>query len=104
MSDLAPDQPSTPPARRARRGFLGARRGPRSRLRRRVGKAVRMVAALTLVGGLYAAFAPAVSAEDTPTLSAAAQAGKGLYDKSCITCHGENAEGVKNRGPSLIGV
>lgn len=64
-----------------------------------------MVAALALVGSVYAAFAPATaSAQDTPTLSASAQNGKTLYDDSCITCHGLNGQGVAGRGPSLIGV
>ena len=79
--------------------------GPRGRLRRRFGAAVRLVAALTLVGGLYAAFAPGspAGAEDAP-LSAEAQEGKRLFETSCITCHGRNAQGVPDRGPSLIGV
>jgi ubiquinol-cytochrome c reductase cytochrome c subunit len=48
-------------------------------------------------------FAPAQAADDT-TESAAEAAGRELYERSCITCHGENLEGVPNRGPSLIGV
>ena len=31
------------------------------------------------------------------------QEGKDLYDFACITCHGANLQGVKDRGPSLIG-
>ncbi len=66
---------------------------------------MRLVAALTVLGGMYTAFAPGVAADDTPQqLSAAAQAGKGLYDRSCISCHGENGQGVPGRGPSLVGV
>jgi ubiquinol-cytochrome c reductase cytochrome c subunit len=80
-----------------------ARSRPRSRVRRRAGAAVRLVAALALAGGAYAAFAPSVAAEDAP-LSAAAQDGKALFDVSCISCHGMNAQGVDGRGPSLIGV
>lgn len=84
----------------------GRRRGvPRSRGRRRLGTAVRLIAALTLAGGAYAAFAPGISvAEDTPQLSSAAQEGKALFDNSCVSCHGRNAQGVTGRGPSLIGV
>ena len=63
-----------------------------------------MLAALALAGGVYTAFAPGAFAEDTSTLSAAAQEGKALFDNSCITCHGRNAQGVEGRGPSLIGV
>ncbi len=76
----------------------------RSRLRRRLSAAVRLVAALTIVGGLYTAFAPSSHAEETPKLSDRAAAGKRLYDQSCITCHGGNGQGVEGRGPSLIGV
>jgi ubiquinol-cytochrome c reductase cytochrome c subunit len=83
---------------------LGAPRAPRSRLRRRVGAGVRLVGALMLVGGFYAAFAPNVQAEDSTTLSGAAQQGQTLYDSSCITCHGRNGQGVPARGPSLVGV
>jgi ubiquinol-cytochrome c reductase cytochrome c subunit len=74
-------------------------------LRRRLGVTVRLVAALTLVGGIYAAFAPSqrAGAEDTP-LSAQAQEGRQIYETSCISCHGRNAQGVPDRGPSLIGV
>jgi ubiquinol-cytochrome c reductase cytochrome c subunit len=79
-------------------------RSPPGRLRRRLSAAARLIAALTIVGGLYTVFAPGVTqAEDTPTLSAAAEQGKRLYETSCITCHGRNAQGVEGRGPSLIG-
>lgn len=93
----------TTPARRLL-ARLARRRAPRGSARRRIGSAVRMFAALALVGGVYAAFTPTASAQDTPSLSAAAQTGKALFDQSCITCHGQNAQGVPGRGPSLIGV
>jgi ubiquinol-cytochrome c reductase cytochrome c subunit len=64
-----------------------------------------MAAALALAGGVYTAFAPGLAtAEDTPQLSAAAEDGKALFDTSCLSCHGRNAQGVEGRGPSLIGV
>jgi mono/diheme cytochrome c family protein len=88
-------------------GSSGRRRpaGPRSPLRRRLGTAVRMTAALLLVGGLYAAFAPGVQATATSADTAADVAeGKQLYDASCISCHGRNGQGVPDKGPSLIGV
>jgi ubiquinol-cytochrome c reductase cytochrome c subunit len=75
-----------------------------SRLRRRIFAGLRMVAALTIVGIIYTAFAPISQAEDAPKLSAEADQGKRLYDQSCITCHGDNGQGVEGRGPSLIGV
>jgi ubiquinol-cytochrome c reductase cytochrome c subunit len=92
------------PPREARRGRLLASPVRRSRLRRRVFAGLRLAIALAFVGGLYTAFAPGSQAEDTPKLSEAAQIGKRQYDQSCATCHGPNAQGVTNRGPSLIGV
>jgi len=92
----------TPAGRRFR--VFNRRRSAPSRARRRLGAAVRMVAALALAGGVYTAFAPGALAEDNRPLSAAAQEGKALFDNSCISCHGRNAEGVEGRGPSLIGV
>jgi ubiquinol-cytochrome c reductase cytochrome c subunit len=61
---------------------------------------------LTLIGGVYAAFAPGMQANagDTPVLSGDAAKGQVLYEQSCISCHGRNAQGVPDRGPSLIGV
>jgi ubiquinol-cytochrome c reductase cytochrome c subunit len=106
-SDPSPGAPSGP-RREARRlrplGRLTAGPVRHSRLRRRLYAGLRMVAALTIVGAIYTGFAPTSQAEDTPKLSAAADQGKRLYDQSCITCHGPNAQGVGGRGPSLIGV
>ncbi|SFF16251.1 cytochrome bc1 complex diheme cytochrome c subunit [Blastococcus tunisiensis] len=84
------------PARRAR-----ARR--RSKHRRRLANVAGLLTALVLTGAMYSVFAPAQAADDS-TESAAEAAGRELYQRSCITCHGENLEGVPNRGPSLIGV
>lgn len=94
----------TPAGGRRFRGLFTRRRGAPSRARRRLGAAVRMLAALALAGGVYTAFAPGAFAEDNVQLSATAQEGKQLYDNSCITCHGRDAQGVPGRGPSLIGV
>ncbi|WP_431936745.1 cytochrome bc1 complex diheme cytochrome c subunit [Micromonospora sp. RP3T] len=90
-----------------RRGLLARLRGrpvARSRGRRRLGAAVRLAAALMLAGGAYTVFAPGVQAQDNPPLTAAGNEGKALFDVSCVTCHGRNAQGVEGRGPSLIGV
>ncbi|NHO82172.1 cytochrome c [Micromonospora sp. CMU55-4] len=90
-----------------RRGLLARLRGrpvARSRGRRRLGAAVRLFAALMLAGGAYTVFAPGVQAQDNPPLTAAGNEGKAMFDVSCVTCHGRNAQGVEGRGPSLIGV
>jgi len=105
MTAAAPDTPAEPAEPRA--GLLArlaAPAPPRHRWRRRLGTAARMVAALALAGGLYAGLAPSVAAEDTPALSEAAKQGQALYNNNCVSCHGRNAEGVRDRGPSLIGV
>jgi len=90
------------------RGLLSRLRRPRSaprdRARRRLGAAIRLLAALTLAGGAYTVFAPGLQAQDTPQLSGAAQEGKALFDVSCVSCHGRNAQGIEGRGPSLVGV
>ena len=100
----------TPADRRDDRGggrrfrlFRGRRTAP-SRARRRLGSAARMLAALIVAGGVYTAFAPGAFAEDTKQLSPAAQEGQALFNNTCITCHGRDAQGVEGRGPSLIGV
>ncbi|WP_320067140.1 cytochrome c [Micromonospora sp. RTGN7] len=91
-----------------RRGLLARLRGERpaarSRGRRRLGAAVRLIAALMLAGGAYTVFAPGVQAQENPPLTGAAAEGKALFDVSCVTCHGRNAQGIEGRGPSLVGV
>jgi ubiquinol-cytochrome c reductase cytochrome c subunit len=62
------------------------------------------MAGLVLTGALYSALAPGAYAADEGSESSAEAAGRELYERSCISCHGENLEGVPNRGPSLIGV
>jgi ubiquinol-cytochrome c reductase cytochrome c subunit len=89
------------------RGRGEAVTGPaRRRRRRRVTSAMRLAAALTVIGILYTALAPGTwaNADETSGRSAAAAEGQRLYETSCITCHGPNAQGVPDRGPSLIGV
>ncbi|MCA0143654.1 cytochrome c [Blastococcus sp. LR1] len=76
----------------------------RSKQRRRIANVAGLMASLVLTGSLYSVLAPAQAADDTTSESAAEAAGRELYERSCITCHGENLEGEVNRGPSLIGV
>jgi len=78
----------------------GRRRGG---LRRRMSATVLMLVALGSMGATYAAFAANSGADATGTSGADIQAGRQLYQVSCITCHGANLEGVKGNGPSLIG-
>jgi len=81
------------PARSRRRGGL----------RRRITSMAVLVGALTVVGGGYAMLAPSSGADDTAATSQDVEAGRQLYNNSCITCHGANLEGVTGRGPTLVG-
>jgi ubiquinol-cytochrome c reductase cytochrome c subunit len=78
-------------------------RGKRS-LRRRIANAAVLLVALMAMGGTYAAFAATSGASDTTTSAQDVAAGKQLYEVSCITCHGANLQGVKDRGVPLLGV
>jgi ubiquinol-cytochrome c reductase cytochrome c subunit len=87
-------------------------RRPRSRMRRRITGALALVAALGSVGVAYATVAAAATPKAQTVAAANAPAnepvdvrkGRQLYETSCITCHGQNLQGVLDRGPSLIGV
>lgn len=74
--------------------------------RKRLGALARFTGALVIVGGLYSAFAPSLYAQEAEDNAIDSEVVKGqeLYDTSCISCHGENGEGVEGRGPSLIGI
>ena len=88
-------------------------RRPRTRLRRRVTGALALALALGSVGVAYATVAAAATPKAQTAVAAAAGApagdpveirkGRQLYETGCITCHGQNLQGVTNRGPSLIG-
>jgi ubiquinol-cytochrome c reductase cytochrome c subunit len=75
------------------------------RFRRHSGLVV-LALALGLLGTTYAAFAPASRADDAKTAASASdvRAGQQLFEGGCISCHGRNAQGVPDRGPSLVGV
>jgi ubiquinol-cytochrome c reductase cytochrome c subunit len=72
--------------------------------RRRLVNGVMLVTMLAGVGGAYTLFATSSGANDTHTSQQDIDAGRQLYNTSCITCHGANLDGVKGRGPALIGV
>ncbi len=91
--------------RRASGPASAARVRRRSKQRRRLANVAGLMAALVLTGVGYSALAPANAADDAVAgQSSAAEAGQALYERSCISCHGSNLQGVSDRGPSLIGV
>jgi len=74
------------------------------RLRRRLTAAAVLAVALLGTGGAYTLFANTSGASDTTTGASDIAAGRQLYETSCITCHGANLQGVKDRGVPLLGV
>ncbi|MEO6502577.1 MAG: c-type cytochrome [Jatrophihabitantaceae bacterium] len=84
-------------------GGSAATRRRRAGLRRRVSSLVVLVGALTAVGGGYALIAPSSGADDSIMTSENIEAGRQLFNNSCITCHGANLEGVPGRGPTIVG-
>ncbi|PZS16606.1 MAG: cytochrome C [Pseudonocardiales bacterium] len=96
-------EPSGRPAGRSRTAPAASKPGSRRVLRRRLGAGAVLIGALVSMGGTYAAFASS-SAPDTSNSAGDIAAGRQLYQTSCITCHGANLQGVKDRAPSLLGV
>jgi ubiquinol-cytochrome c reductase cytochrome c subunit len=78
--------------------------GARSKVRRRVAGLLALAVALVGAGALYAIFVPQAQTAQAQDNSALVRKGQEVYNNTCITCHGANLEGVKDRGPSLIGV
>jgi ubiquinol-cytochrome c reductase cytochrome c subunit len=91
--------PALPRGRRQNR-----RPNRRQGLRHRLGATAALFVALAAMGGAYAAFATASGATDAAAGAENIDAGRQLFQSSCITCHGVNLEGVHGQGPSLIGV
>lgn len=76
----------------------------RTKLRRRIAGLLALGVALLGAGAAYAVFVPkpqTAQAQEDPALL---RKGEEVYNNTCITCHGANLQGVKDRGPSLIGV
>ncbi len=104
MSPQNPQSEAMHDGGEGRAPVLRARARRRSKHRRRIANVAALMASLVLTGALYSVLSPAQAAPADSTESAAEAAGRALYERSCISCHGANLEGVPNRGPSLLGV
>lgn len=80
------------------------RKRTRKTWRRRIASGMALLVALGAVGGIYTVFAGSSGANDSGTSQHDIDAGRQLFDTTCITCHGANLQGVPGRGPSLVGV
>lgn len=92
------DPARSDPAQARKRGFLA-----RTRSRRGLAGVLALGVALVTVGAAYAVFAPQPQEAEADTEQALLAEGEQIYNNTCITCHGENLQGVEDRGPSLIG-
>jgi ubiquinol-cytochrome c reductase cytochrome c subunit len=75
--------------------------------RRRVAGYAVVVLGLALVGTLYAAITGAGSSDAAtapPSVQAQIARGQVIFDQTCATCHGMQAQGTAGVAPSLIGV
>lgn len=81
------------------------KRRPRRKLRRTMAGALALVLGLSGAGLIAQAVTPdpqeATAEVDSATMISQ---GEEIYQVACITCHGANLQGVKDRGPSLVGV
>lgn len=82
----------------------GTPRGPRTRFRRRLSGALALGFGLMSCAVLYAGLMPTGETASAQGDAAMITKGQELYSTACITCHGENLQGVQEHGPSLIGV
>jgi quinol---cytochrome-c reductase cytochrome c subunit len=76
----------------------------RTKLQRRIAGLLALGIALIGVGALYSVLVPepqTAQAQEDPVM---VREGEKIYNNTCISCHGANLEGVKDRGPSLIGI
>jgi len=76
----------------------------RTKLRRRVAGVLALGFALVGVGAGYSVLVPEPQTAQAQQDPAIVREGEQIYNNTCISCHGANLEGVKDRGPSLIGI
>jgi ubiquinol-cytochrome c reductase cytochrome c subunit len=80
------------------------KRNRAGKLRRRLSGALALGIALVGAGGLYTVLNPQPQTAHAAANPALIRQGEQLYTNTCITCHGQNLQGVPDRGPALVGV
>jgi ubiquinol-cytochrome c reductase cytochrome c subunit len=76
----------------------------RTKMRRRISGLLALGFALLSAGFLFSAFAPSPQTAQAQEDPALVRQGEQLYNNTCLSCHGAALDGVRDRGPSLIGV
>jgi ubiquinol-cytochrome c reductase cytochrome c subunit len=76
----------------------------RTKMRRRIAGLLALGFALIGVGALYGVLVPEPQTAQAQQDSVMVREGEKIYNNTCISCHGSNLEGVKDRGPSLVGI
>ncbi|HEY0452400.1 c-type cytochrome [Actinophytocola sp.] len=83
---------------------MSKKRRARTKARRRLAGLLALAIALIGIGSLYSLLVPQPQTAQAQEDPAVVRQGEQIYNNTCITCHGQNLEGVKGRGPSLIGI
>lgn len=80
------------------------KRRARTKVRRRLAGLLALGIALVGVGSLYSVLVPEPHTAQAQDDAVVVRQGEQVYNNTCISCHGQNLEGVTGRGPSLIGI
>jgi ubiquinol-cytochrome c reductase cytochrome c subunit len=80
------------------------KRRARTKLQRRVAGLLALAIALLGIGTLYSFLVPEPQTAQAQEDPAVVRQGEQIFNNTCISCHGPNLEGVKGRGPSLVGI
>jgi ubiquinol-cytochrome c reductase cytochrome c subunit len=80
------------------------KRRARTKFQRRLAGLLALGIALLGVGTLYSFLVPEPQTAQAQEDPAVVRQGEQIYNNTCITCHGQNLEGVQGRGPSLVGI
>ena len=80
------------------------KRRARTKLQRRVAGLLALAIALLGIGTLYSFLVPEPQTAQAQQDPAIVREGEKIFNNTCISCHGPNLEGVKGRGPSLVGI